>query len=126
MILSVNGMAVTVEADAPAEFAAARGHLHRRHQHRERRGRQHAEAEQHRETGDQQRGPDAEASLHRAIAQGAGADAWEELGHGLAAHGDDALARQCYANALRAARGEDVAWITAPQDDLAAPVLRQA
>ncbi|HEU4992116.1 MAG TPA: heme biosynthesis HemY N-terminal domain-containing protein [Luteimonas sp.] len=70
--------------------------------------------------------PDAEASLHRAIAQGAGADAWEELGHGLAAHGDDALARQCYANALRAARGEDVAWITAPQDDLAAPVLRQA
>ncbi|MGN6113058.1 MAG: heme biosynthesis protein HemY [Luteimonas sp.] len=70
--------------------------------------------------------PDAEASLHRAIAQGAGADAWEELGHGLAAHGDDALARQCYANALRAARGEDVAWITAPQDDLAGPVRRQA
>jgi HemY protein len=60
--------------------------------------------------------PAAEAALHRAIAQGAGADAWEELGHGLAAQGDDALARQCYANALRAARGERVAWITAEQD----------
>ncbi len=67
----------------------------------------------------------AEGSLHRAIAQGAGADAWEELGHGLAAQGDDALARQCYANALRAARGEDVAWITGPQDD-AIPLRRHA
>lgn len=68
----------------------------------------------------------AEASLHRAIAQGAGADAWEELGHGLAAQGDDALARQCYANALRAARGEDVAWITGPHDDSELPLRRHA
>ena len=68
--------------------------------------------------------PEAEASLHRAIVQGAGADAWEELGHGLAAQGDDALARQCYANALRASRGEDVAWITGAQDEVADPVRR--
>lgn len=61
----------------------------------------------------------AEASLHRAIAQGAGADAWEELGHGLAARGDDALARQCYANALRVARGEEPAWIAASADAVA-------
>src|SRR5690606_18188387 len=50
--------------------------------------------------------PQAEAYLHRAIAQGAGSEAWEELGHGFTEHGDDALARQAYANALRAARGE--------------------
>ncbi len=48
----------------------------------------------------------AENYLHRAIAQGAGSDAWEELGHGFTAVGDEPLARQCYANALRAARGE--------------------
>jgi HemY protein len=66
--------------------------------------------------------PEAEASLHRAIAQGAGADAWEELGHGLSAQGDDALARQCYANALRAARGEDVAWVTGAQGSEPGPV----
>nr|WP_221301440.1 heme biosynthesis HemY N-terminal domain-containing protein [Pseudoxanthomonas broegbernensis] len=48
----------------------------------------------------------AQEFLHRAIAQGGGADAWEELGHGLAAAGDDALARRAYANALRVARGE--------------------
>lgn len=50
--------------------------------------------------------PQAEGYLHRALAQGAGADAWEELGHGFAEHGNDALARQSYANALRATRGE--------------------
>ena len=48
----------------------------------------------------------AEDSLHRAIAQGAGADAWEELGHVYAAQSDDAPARLCYLNALRAGRGE--------------------
>ena len=52
--------------------------------------------------------PQAEAYLHRAIAQGAGSEAWEELGHGFAAHGEEALARQSYANALLAARGERV------------------
>lgn len=52
--------------------------------------------------------PQAEAYLHRALAQGAGADAWEELGHGYAASGDDTRAALGYANALRAARGEAV------------------
>ena len=50
--------------------------------------------------------PQAEDYLHRALAQGAGAEAWEEFGHGFAAAGDDARARAAYANALRAARGE--------------------
>lgn len=50
--------------------------------------------------------PQAEAFLHRAIAQGAGGEAWEELGHGFASHGEESLARQCYANALAAHRGE--------------------
>lgn len=52
--------------------------------------------------------PQAEAQLHRALAQGAGADAWEALGDGYAQAGDDARARQCYANALRTPRGEAV------------------
>ena len=50
--------------------------------------------------------PQAEDFLHRAIAQGADASAWEELGEGFAAQGDDALARQCLLNALRQRRGE--------------------
>jgi HemY protein len=48
----------------------------------------------------------AEDYLHRALAQGAGPDAWEELGHAYAAQRDDARARHAYANALRIARGE--------------------
>lgn len=48
----------------------------------------------------------AQEFLHRALAQGAGAEAWEALGDGLAEAGDDALARLSYANALRAERGE--------------------
>jgi HemY protein len=48
----------------------------------------------------------AEDYLHRALAQGAGPEAWEELGHAYAAQGDDARARHAYANALRLARGE--------------------
>jgi HemY protein len=50
--------------------------------------------------------PQAEDYLHRALAQGAGADAWEELGHGLAAGGDDPAARLAYANALRVQRAQ--------------------
>lgn len=50
----------------------------------------------------------AEDYLHRALAQGAGAEAWEEFGHGYAQAGDDARARAAYANALRTARGEAV------------------
>lgn len=48
----------------------------------------------------------AEEFLHRAVAQGAGAEAWEELGEGFAAAGEDALARQCLLNALHHRRGE--------------------
>jgi HemY protein len=50
--------------------------------------------------------PQAERFLYRAIAQGGGGEAWEELGHGFVQAGDDASARLCYRNALRAARGE--------------------
>lgn len=50
--------------------------------------------------------PRAEDALHRALAQGAGAEAWEELGHGFAHAGDDGRARIAYANALAATRGE--------------------
>ena len=64
-------------------------------------------------------------ALHHAIATGGGnaskadireahlwkadiweAHLWEELGHGFAQAGDDALARLSYRNALRALRGE--------------------
>lgn len=54
----------------------------------------------------QQQWPLAEEFLHRALAQGAGAEAWEAFGDGYAEHGDAALAQLCYANALRVGRGE--------------------
>lgn len=50
--------------------------------------------------------PQADNWLHRAIAQGAGAPAWEALGDAAARSGDDARARLAYANALRSQRGE--------------------
>ena len=50
--------------------------------------------------------PTAEATLHRAVAQGGGAAAWEGLAEGYAAAGDAETARLAYANALRATRGE--------------------
>ena len=49
----------------------------------------------------------ADTTLRRAIARGAGPEAWELLGHGHAANGEDAAARVAYANALRSARGEE-------------------
>ena len=52
--------------------------------------------------------PQAEGYLHRALAQGANAEAWEELGHGFAQAGDEPRARMSYANALRAERGEPI------------------
>ncbi|MEO8160305.1 MAG: heme biosynthesis HemY N-terminal domain-containing protein [Arenimonas sp.] len=52
----------------------------------------------------QQLGP-AEEVLTRAIAQGAGAPAWEELGHVYTARDDAARAQHCYANALRMLHG---------------------
>jgi HemY protein len=48
----------------------------------------------------------AEDYLHRALAQGAGAEAWERLGHAWTAQDDSARAQIAYANALRVARGE--------------------
>jgi len=62
--------------------------------------------------------PQAEDYLHRALAQGAGGEAWEELGHGFAAVGDETRARLSYANALRTARGE-------PAQELPGRDLRQ-
>lgn len=72
----------------------------------------------------QGRWPQAEAYLHRALAQGAGAEAWEELGHGFAGAGDDARARLSYANALRAARGEAAHEL--PGRDLRQQIFDQA
>jgi HemY protein len=60
--------------------------------------------------------PTAEASLHRAIAQGGGARAWEALADGYASSGDAESARLAYANALRATRGE--ATLALPNRDL--------
>jgi HemY protein len=48
----------------------------------------------------------AEADLHRALAQGAGAEAWEEFGHVHVGTGDMERAQRSYANALRVARGD--------------------
>jgi heme biosynthesis-associated TPR repeat protein len=58
----------------------------------------------------------AEATLHRAVAQGGGAAAWEALAEGYAAAGDAEAARQSYANALRAVRGEPT--LALPNRDL--------
>ena len=60
--------------------------------------------------------PQAQEFLHRALAQGASADAWEELGHGFAAANQEELARRSYANALNAKRGE--ATVELPGRDL--------
>jgi HemY protein len=73
---------------------------------------------------EQDQWPQAEAYLHRALAQGAGTDAWEELGHGFAAVGDETRARLSYANALRAARNEAV--VELPGRDLRQQIHDQA
>jgi HemY protein len=48
----------------------------------------------------------AEEQLHRAVALGAGAEAWEALGAVHSAQGDSPRAELAYANALRVGRGE--------------------
>lgn len=48
----------------------------------------------------------AEASLREALDRGAGPEAWELLGHGYVASGDESRARFAYANALRSTRNE--------------------
>lgn len=68
--------------------------------------------------------PQAEEYLHRALAQGAGSEAWEELGHGFAQTGDESRARLSYANALRASRNESVTEL--PGRDLRQKIFDQA
>ncbi len=68
--------------------------------------------------------PQAQDFLQRALAQGAGADAWEELGHGFSAAGDEMLARRSYANALDALRG--VAARQLPGRDMRQQIYDQA
>jgi HemY protein len=58
--------------------------------------------------GAEQRWARAEEQLHRALALGAGPEAWETLGTLHTAQGDAVRAELAYANALRAARGEPV------------------
>lgn len=67
--------------------------------------------------------------LERALAEGAGADAWELMGDGLAGAGEPVLAGQAYANALLCARGEPVQPLPArPLDPLTGvvPEVRDA
>ena len=68
--------------------------------------------------------PHAEQTLHRAIAQGGGSEAWEALGDGFTQAGDDARARLCYRNALRVARGD--AAEPMPGRDLKQQILAEA
>ncbi len=73
--------------------------------------------------------PLAEQYLHRCIAQSSDepawhARAWEELGHGFMQYNEDPRARQCYANALRALRGE--ATDALPGRDLRQQILDEA
>lgn len=56
---------------------------------------------------------EAEDDARQALANGAGADAWEELGAGYAGQGDMARAARAYANALSVARGEAAAPLLA-------------
>jgi HemY protein len=68
--------------------------------------------------------PQAQEFLHRALAQGASAEAWEELGHGFAAAGQEELARRSYANALNAKRGDATAEL--PGRDLKQKIFDEA
>ena len=68
--------------------------------------------------------PQAEQTLHRAIAQGGGGEAWEALGDGFAQAGNDALARLCYRNALRTTRGDAAEAL--PGRDLKQQILAEA
>lgn len=68
--------------------------------------------------------PQAQEFLHRALAQGASAEAWEELGHGFAAAGQEELARRSYANALNEKRG--VAATELPGRDMKQKIYDEA
>lgn len=56
---------------------------------------------------------EAEDDARRALASGAGAEAWEELGAAYAEQGDATRAARAYANALAVARGEAPAPLAA-------------
>lgn len=56
---------------------------------------------------------ETEDDARRALASGAGADAWEELGAAYAEQGDAPRAARAYANALAVARGEPAAPLAA-------------
>lgn len=68
--------------------------------------------------------PQAQEFLHRALAQGANAEAWEELGEGFAAAGDANSAQLSYANALRLRRGQSA--VELPGRDLRQKIYDQA
>lgn len=55
---------------------------------------------------------DAEEYAHRAIAQGAGGEAWEVLGQCFASQNDDKRARQAFANALAVRGGKRAVALT--------------
>jgi HemY protein len=66
----------------------------------------------------------AEDYLRRALSNGAGAAAWEELGLLYAAQRDSERAQRAFANALAVARGEEPGALGARhgRDDVAAPL----
>ncbi|MET0327214.1 MAG: heme biosynthesis HemY N-terminal domain-containing protein [Luteimonas sp.] len=74
--------------------------------------------------------PNARDYLQRAVDQGAGSDAWVQLGDGYAAAGDDRNARLSYANAIRASRNEPVVGLApdpvVQDDSLIEPDSRDA
>jgi HemY protein len=71
----------------------------------------------------------AEAYLGRALALGVGTPAWETLAEVFAEQGDDGRARQAYANAMAATRGDaprPILRLARPVDDAAVPELRSS
>ncbi len=56
----------------------------------------------------ERRWPEARDHLQRAIDQGAGSEAWVQMGDGFTDAGDAQTARLCYANAVRATHGQPV------------------
>lgn len=55
----------------------------------------------------------ADRYWRQALTEGGSADDWEALGDACASRGDEPAARQCYANALRVARGDRAVPLTA-------------
>lgn len=66
-------------------------------------------------------GAAADRYWRQALAEGGSAEDWEALGDACATRGDEPAARQCYANALRVARGERAMPLAAPASAVAAP-----